>query len=86
MSYTYILISLKDGKKYIGSTIDLNQRILEHNKGRVDSTKNRRPIKLLGYREFDSIAEATIYEKKYKKSHDHLERDIKNGKIIINGD
>ncbi len=47
MYYTYVLQSKKDGKFYVGFTEDLKQRFELHNKGRVDSTKNRRPLKLI---------------------------------------
>ena len=82
-AYTYILISLKDEKKYIGSTINLRRRLVEHYKGFVKSTKNRRPLKLFGFRLFDCIKKAADFEHKYKKSHGQLERDIKSGKFII---
>ncbi len=49
MYYTYVLISEKDGNFYVGYTKDLKQRFELHNKGRVDSTKDRRPLKLLYY-------------------------------------
>ena len=43
MFYVYILHSLKDHKLYIGYSADLKQRIIAHNKGKVESTKSRRP-------------------------------------------
>jgi len=49
MNYVYILLSGKDGKFYTGSTKDLKRRINEHNSGRVDSTKDRLPMKLIYY-------------------------------------
>ena len=49
MNYVYILLSGKDGKFYTGSTNDLKRRINEHNSGRVDSTKDRLPMKLIYY-------------------------------------
>ena len=59
MTYTvYILISLKDSKRYIGMTSDLNRRLNEHNSGKVKSTKNRRPMKLIYTEEFDSKEDA----------------------------
>ena len=82
-AHTYILISLKDKKKYIGSTINLDRRLKEHFNGLVKSTKGRRPFKLFGFRIFDCIKEAAEFEFKYKKSHGQLERDIKSGKFVI---
>ena len=49
MNYVYILLSGKDGKFYTGSSKDLKRRINEHNSGRVDSTKDRLPMKLIYY-------------------------------------
>ena len=43
MYYVYIL-KLKNGDLYKGSTANLNNRLLEHKNGKVDSTKNKQPI------------------------------------------
>lgn len=61
--YTYILQSLKDKKLYTGSTIDLRRRLTMHNEGKIYSTKNRRPFRLVYY-------EACINE------HDARRREI----------
>ena len=45
--YTYVLQSLKDHKYYYGFTNNLKSRIEQHNKGQVESTKYRRPLKLV---------------------------------------
>ncbi len=86
MAYVYLLKSLKDLDNYIGSTPYLEQRIKQHHDGLVVSTKCRRPLKLIGYRETETLGEARILEHKYKKSHGVLSRDIKNKlfKIINN--
>jgi putative endonuclease len=57
MFYTYVLKSKKDDKLYVGFCLDLKRRLLEHNKGLVVSTKNRRPFILVYY-------EAGLDEKK----------------------
>ncbi len=49
MYYTYVLHSEKDGKFYTGYTKDLKQRFEQHSKGMVESTKDRRPLKLIYY-------------------------------------
>ena len=49
MFYTYVLKSLKDQELYIGWTEDLKHRVSMHEKGFVESTRNRRPIKLVYY-------------------------------------
>jgi putative endonuclease len=45
--YVYVLQSEKDKKFYVGFTKDLRQRLEAHNKGKVTSTKNRMPLKLV---------------------------------------
>ena len=47
--YVYVLQSEKDGNLYVGYTDDLKKRMNEHNSGRVPSTKNRTPLKLVYY-------------------------------------
>lgn len=47
MFCTYVLISLKDRRLYIGQTNDLHRRLLEHCRGEVSSTNRRRPLKLI---------------------------------------
>ena len=47
MNYVYILKSIKDGNIYIGCTNDLKKRIIMHNNGRVESTKNKKPFKII---------------------------------------
>jgi putative endonuclease len=45
--FTYVLKSEKDKKLYIGYTNNLKNRLIKHNNGLVDATKNRRPLKLI---------------------------------------
>jgi len=42
-----VLQSLKDGDLYTGFTENLKLRFEQHNKGLVESTKDRRPFKLI---------------------------------------
>jgi len=49
MFYTYLLQSEKDGNFYAGFTKDLKLRFEQHNKGQVESTKDRGPFKLIYY-------------------------------------
>jgi putative endonuclease len=72
--YTYILKSEKDGNFYTGYTKDLNIRLLEHNDGKVVSTKERRPLKLIYWEGCLNQQDATRREK-YLKSG--------NGKIYL---
>jgi putative endonuclease len=47
MYYTFVQRSLKDNRFYIGFTSDLKQRFEQHQKGRIDSTYDRRPLELI---------------------------------------
>ena len=67
MSYTYVLLSERDGKFYIGSTGDLRNRVLLHNKGAVRSTAYRRPLRLIYYEACLSVDDAYRRER-YLKS------------------
>ncbi|MFA6917674.1 MAG: GIY-YIG nuclease family protein [Candidatus Gracilibacteria bacterium] len=62
----YILRSLKDGKSYTGYTKNLERRFQEHVTGRVKSTRNRRPLKLIYSETFNTKTEALIREKYLK--------------------
>lgn len=62
----YILKSLKDQNLYIGSTNNLKRRILEHNSGKVFSTKYRRPFKLVYCELYKSESDARKREHNLK--------------------
>jgi putative endonuclease len=49
MWYVYILRSELDGHLYIGSINNMQRRLIEHNSAKVDSTKNRVPLRLEAY-------------------------------------
>ena len=49
MIYVYVLHSEKDGQLYTGCTRDLRARLALHDAGKVRSTQNRRPLKLIYY-------------------------------------
>jgi len=66
MAIAYILRSLKDGKYYYGSTSDLDQRLSAHNKGKVRSTKARRPFVVHYQEKFESIQGARKRENFFK--------------------
>ena len=68
MFYTYVLQSEKDGKFYTGYTKDLDLRFEQHQKGYVESTKNRRPFKLIYYEACLEQADA-LKREKYLKTH-----------------
>lgn len=66
--YTYILVSEKDGKKYTGCTSDLPSRFEDHQEGRVQSTKHRRPLRLI-YFEACLNKDDAYKREKYLKTH-----------------
>jgi putative endonuclease len=68
MWYVYILRSAIDKNLYVGSTNDIARRFTEHNSGKVDSTKNRRPFSLEAY-----------FAVKGKSRAIELERYLKSG-------
>ena len=68
MYYFYILRSLKDKKLYYGSTIDLKERFKKHSRGRVSSTRDRRPLALIYYEAYTSEKLARQREKFVKIS------------------
>jgi putative endonuclease len=66
MPFAYILKSLKDSKHYYGSTYKLEQRIKDHNRGKVKSTSGRRPLILHYFEEYDNIHNARRRENFFK--------------------
>lgn len=79
MFYIYVLKSTKDNKTYIGWTPDLKKRLVEHNSGLVNSTKPRRPLKLIFYEAFTDKKDALLREKFLKTGWGriHLKKAIK---------
>ena len=68
MHYTYALQSIKDGQFYTGYTKNLKLRFDQHNKGLVESTKDRKPLKLIYYESCLDKDDA-IRREKYLKSY-----------------
>ena len=65
---------------YTGYTKDLRKRLEEHNKGLVQSTKNRRPLKLVYYEGCLTQKDATQREKYLKTAWGkrYLKNRLKN--------
>lgn len=78
MYYTYILQSESNGKYYIGSTEDLEKRLLRHNNGFSKYTKNRGPFVIVYKQTFNTRSEAYNREKYLKslKSRKAIEKLI----------
>lgn len=69
MFYTYVLQSKKDNGFYVGFTKDLKLRFEKHSKGQVESTRDRRPLKLIYYESCLNQDDATKREKYLKSYH-----------------
>ena len=68
MHIVYILQSAKDHGFYIGfTTRTAHERLIEHQNGLVDSTKNRRPVSLVYY-------EAYVNEQMARKRESDVKR------------
>jgi putative endonuclease len=72
MYYTYVLQIKKDDKFYVGFAKDLKLRFEQHSKGRVDSTKDRRPLTLIYYEGCLNQDDATQREKYLKSYHGRI--------------
>ncbi len=68
MYYTYVLLSQKDGKRYIGYTQNLKLRFERHRRGEVESTRHRRPLKVVYYEACIDLEDA-VRREKYFKTH-----------------
>ncbi len=66
--YTYI-VECADKSLYTGCTNDLKARISQHNnsKGGAHYTKIRRPVKLIYFEEFETLAKGRHREAEIKK-------------------
>lgn len=73
----YILYC-SDERYYVGSTVDLNIRIKQHQNGKVEATKKRRPLKIIFSQEFKTKHDAHKIELwiKKQKSRKLLEQII----------
>lgn len=80
-AFMYIL-ECSDGSFYAGSTIDLEQRILEHNSGIGSNyTEKKRPVKLIYHEEYDTIEEAYLREKQIQKWSRKKKLALMNGEF-----
>ena len=78
--YVYVLQSKFDRNFYTGATENLKERIKDHNYGRVKSTKERRPLKLVYFEGCFSKKDATKRERYLKTSWGkrYIKNRIKN--------
>lgn len=66
MYSAYILLNSKTNRHYVGSTNNLNRRLLEHNRGQTKSTRQEGKWSLLYKENFWTPVEAKKREKQIK--------------------
>ena len=82
MSFVYILLG-ENKKYYIGSTVDLRNRLLHHEGGHTPSTKKFGKVVLVFSQEYITLKEARTIELRLKKlkRRDYIEKIICDGII-----
>ena len=80
MFYTYVLISKKNNRYYIGHTNSIEERLISHNSGQVASTKNKGPWICVYFETFGTKLEANRRELEIKrrKSKKYLDLLVNN--------
>ncbi len=80
MHYVYLLKSERDDKLYVGCTNNLRKRLLMHNSGKIDSTRFRKPFKLIFYEAFTNKRDAFAREKWLKTGwgRNHIKKILNN--------
>lgn len=78
MFIVYILRSIKNNSYYVGSTNNIERRLVEHNRGKSRYTKAALPWVLVYEEPYDTLAEARRREKEIKnwKKRDKIEKLI----------
>jgi putative endonuclease len=66
MIIVYAIVSLVDGRIYVGQTKDLEKRLKEHNNGTTKSTKGYIPWRLFFQETCENREQARIREKYWK--------------------
>jgi len=86
MPCVYILKSLRDGRYYIGSTVDLRIRLKHHLGGYTPSTRRFGEIELMFYQNYSTLKQARQIEKRLKKlkRKDYIDKIVKDGFIKMN--
>jgi putative endonuclease len=70
--YTYVLQSESDMEFYVGFTKNLKLRFEQHQKGLVQSTEDRYPLKLIYYEACIDRNDALKREKYFKTYHGRM--------------
>ena len=69
--FVYIIQSQATHRFYIGCAADPQERLIEHNRGQTQSTRNRGPWDLMYTEPFETLAEARRREFQLKKWKSH---------------
>jgi predicted GIY-YIG superfamily endonuclease len=70
--YVYLIESFSaQGRRYVGMTADLKQRLLEHNAGKSPHISKFRPWRLTTYIAFTDRAKAEAFERYLKSGSGH---------------
>lgn len=80
MAYVYILKSEVASITYTGSTLDIDNRLKEHNSGKSVFTRRHRPWRVIYQESYEELSQARIREKYLKSSAGR--RWLKANKII----
>lgn len=83
--FVYVLLSKKDNNFYVGYTEDLKKRLVDHNKGNVRSTKNRRPLELIYFEGCKNLDDALHRERYLKTTYGkrYIRNRLKNDLICV---
>lgn len=80
MAWTYLL-ECSDGTYYVGSTVDLERRLAQHEAGLGAAyTRGRRPVRLVWAAEFDRIDQAFWFEKQVQGWNRRKRRALVDGR------
>ncbi|OGH89311.1 MAG: hypothetical protein A2469_01705 [Candidatus Magasanikbacteria bacterium RIFOXYC2_FULL_40_16] len=75
MAYLYLIENENGRHHYLGSALDFNVRLDEHNRGVTKATRNKGPWKILKTWKFDSIKEVKQIEYKIKRMKHKLSEE-----------
>ena len=74
--YVYVLRSLKNGRRYVGYTNNLERRISEHNCGKSKYARLTVPFELIYFEKHESRLKALSKERYFKSGKGRREIDL----------
>lgn len=79
MQYVYVLRAA-DSNLYTGCTSDLRKRLTLHNAGKVESTRFRKPLKLIYYEAYTNPKDAFAREQYFKSGwgRNYIKKVLRN--------